>query len=167
MTRQVLETEPDITAAYLDFSALCSSPENFVLGYIGSICYWLFEKGQSDPEAYLNASTLPVTLARHATDDLLEDIQPILQELARAKPDRQTLLRQAFLFPRQVVSKRKTHLVLIFDKFQEIQTLENFPESRNVLSFFRAEMQTQPEPFVLLLIKWTFYFDERPHGKTP
>ncbi len=143
LIRQVLETEPDITPAYLDFSALCSSPENFVLGYIGSICYWLFEKGQSDPETYFNESTLPVTLARHGADDLMEDIQPILQELARAKPDRQALLRQAFRFPRQVISKRKTHLALVFDEFQEIQTLENFPESRNVLSLFRAEMQTQ------------------------
>jgi hypothetical protein len=143
LIRQVLETEPDITPVYLDFSALCSSPENFVLGYIGSICYWLFEKGHSDPEAYLNASTLPVTLARHGADDLLDDIQPILQELARAKPDRQSLLRQAFRFPRQVVSKRKTHLALELDEFQEIQTLENFPESRNVLALFRAEMQTQ------------------------
>ena len=143
LIRQFLATEPDITPAYLDFSALCSSPENFVLGYIGSICYWLFEKGKSDPEAYINASTLPVTLARHGADDLMEDIQPILQELARAKPDRQALLRQAFRFPRQVISKRKTHLVLVLDEFQEIQTLENFPESRNVLSLFRAEMQTQ------------------------
>jgi AAA+ ATPase superfamily predicted ATPase len=143
LIRQVLETEPDIAPAYLDFSALCSSPENFVLGYIGSICYWLFEKGQSDPEAYLNANTLPVILARHGADGLLEDIQPILQELARAKPDRQALLRQAFRFPREVVSKRKTRLALVFDEFQEIQTLENFPESRNVLSLFRAEIQTQ------------------------
>lgn len=143
LIRQVRETEPEITPAYLDFSALCSSPENFVLGYIGSICYWIFEKGQSDPEAYFNASTLPVTLAKHGADDLLEDIQPILQELSRAKPDRQALLRQAFRFPRQVVSKRTTRLALVFDEFQEIQTLENFPESRNVLSLFRAEMQTQ------------------------
>ena len=143
LIRQVMETEPDITPAYLDFSALCSSPENFVLGYVGSICYWLIEKGQSDPELYFNANTLPVTLARHGADDLLEDIHPILQELARAKPDRQALLRQAFRFPRQVVSKRKTRLSLVFDEFQEIQTLENFPESRNVLSLFRAEMQTQ------------------------
>jgi hypothetical protein len=143
LIRQVMETEPDIVPAYLDFSALCSSPENFVLGYVGSICYWLFEKGQSDPEAYFNASTLPVTLARHGADDLMEDIQPILQELARAKPDRQALLRQAFRFPRQVASKQNTRLALVFDEFQEIQTLENFPESRNVLSLFRAEMQTQ------------------------
>ena len=143
LMRQVLDTEPDIIPAYLDFSALCSSPENFVLGYVGSICYWLFEKGQSDPEPYLNANALPVALARHGADDLMEDIQPILQELARAKPDRQALLRQAFRFPRQVVSKRKTRLALVFDEFQEIQTLENFPESRNILSLFRAEMQTQ------------------------
>lgn len=143
LIRQILETEPGIAPIYMDFSTLCSSPENFALGYVGSLCYWLFEKGRTDPEIYLNPSTIPVALARHGADDLIEDIQPILQELARAKPDRQALLRQVFRFPRQVVSKRNIRLVLVFDEFQEIRTLENFPESRNVLSLFRAEMQTQ------------------------
>jgi hypothetical protein len=53
LIRQVLETEPDIVPVYMDFSALCSSPENFVLGYIGGICYWLFEKGQNDQKHIL------------------------------------------------------------------------------------------------------------------
>lgn len=143
LIRQMLNTESGLTPAYMDFSALCSSPENFVQGYVGSLCYWLFEKGQTDPEPYLNVNTLPVVLVRNGADDLLADLQPILQELARAKPDRQALLRQAFRFPRQVVARKNTRLVLVFDEFQEIRTLENFPDSRNVLALFRAEMQTQ------------------------
>ncbi len=141
--RQILETEADTLPAYMDFSVLCSSPENFVLGYVSGLCYWLFEKGQTDAEPYLNANTLPLALARHGAEDLIEAFQPILQELARAKPDRQALLRQAFRFPRQVAAKRNVRLALVFDEFQEIRTLENFPESRNVLSLLRAEMQTQ------------------------
>lgn len=143
LIRQVLLSYDEVVPAYMDFSALCSSPENFVLGYVGSLCYWLLEKGQTDPEPYLNAGTLPVVLARHGEDDLLAEIQPILQELKGAKPDRQTLLRQAFRFPRLASARLGKHLVLAFDEFQEIRTLENFPDSRNVLALFRAEMQTQ------------------------
>lgn len=58
---QILLTYSEIVPIYMDFSALCSSPENFVLGYVGSLCYWVFEKGQTDPEPYLNPSTLPLT----------------------------------------------------------------------------------------------------------
>lgn len=143
LIRQVLLTNDEIVPAYMDFSALCSSPENFVLGYVGSLCYWLFEKGQTDPEPYLNASTLPVALARNGAIDLIADVQPILQELERAKPDRQALLRHAFRFPRLASTKLGKRLVLAFDEFQEIRTLENFPDSHNVLALFRAEMQTQ------------------------
>jgi uncharacterized protein len=148
--RQILLDSEGIVPVYMDFSALCSSPENFVLGYVGSLCYWLFEKGETDPEPYLNAGSLPVVLARNGADALLADIQPILQELDRAKPDRQTLLRQAFRFPRQVNAKLGKRLVLTFDEFQEILTLGNFPESQNVLALFRAEMQTQSGILYLL-----------------
>jgi AAA+ ATPase superfamily predicted ATPase len=150
LIRQIMLSNDDLIPAYMDFSALCSSPENFVLGYIGSLCYWIFEKGQTDPEHYLNSSTLPVALVRNGANDLLADIQPILQELERAKPDRQTLLRQAFRFPRLASAKLGKRLVLAFDEFQEIRTLENFPESHNVLALFRAEMQTQSGIMYLL-----------------
>ncbi len=143
LIRQVLLSNDDVIPAYMDFSALCSSPENFVLGYVGILCYWIYEKGQTDPETYLNASTLPIALARNGANDLLADIQPILQELERAKPDRQALLRQAFRFPRLASAKLGKRLALAFDEFQEIRTLENFPDSHNVLALLRAEMQTQ------------------------
>lgn len=150
LMRQILLSENGIVPVYMDFSVLCSSPENFVTGYIGSLCYWLLEKGQTDPELYLNTNTLPAALVRNGADDLLEDLQPILHELDRAKPDRQALLRQAFRFPRQVVTRRETKLVLGFDEFQEIRTLENFPDSHNVLSLFRSEIQNQSGTAYLL-----------------
>ncbi len=150
LIRQLLLSHPDTAPAYMDFSALCSSPENFVLGYVGSLCYWLFEKGQTDPEPYLNASTLPVALAKKGENALLADVQSILWELERAKPNRQTLLRQAFRFPRLASERSGKHLILAFDEFQEIRTLENFPESQNVLTLFRSEMQTQSGILYLL-----------------
>ncbi len=76
-------------------------------------------------------------------DKLYDEIQPILQELQRARPDRQALLRQAFRFPRQAATILDKKLVLICDEFQEIRTLENYPNSQNVIALLRAELQSQ------------------------
>jgi hypothetical protein len=131
--------------AFLDFSVICSSPENFTLGFIGSICYWLLEEGKTDPEPFLNPSSLGAAVLRAGGDKLYDEIQPILQELQRARPDRQALLRQAFRFPRQAATALDKKLVLICDEFQEIRTLENYPNSHNVVALLRAELQSQSE----------------------
>jgi len=39
--RRVLVSRSDVIPVYMDFSALCSSPENFASGFVGSLCYWL------------------------------------------------------------------------------------------------------------------------------
>lgn len=131
--------------AFLDFSVICSSPENFALGFIGSICYWLLEEGKSDPESFLNPASLGSAVLRAGGDKLFEEIQPILQELQRARPDRQALLRQTFRFPRQAAATQGKKIVLICDEFQEIRTLENYPNSQNVVALLRAELQSESE----------------------
>ncbi|MBI3362080.1 MAG: ATP-binding protein [Chloroflexi bacterium] len=141
--RQTLADGLAIAPVYMDFSYLCSSPENFALGYIGQICYWLLARGESDPEPFLSANTLPSAVLQAGASDLHTALQPILRELEKARPDRQALLRQAFRFPRELVNVRKRHLILIFDEFQEIRALANFPNSRNVIALFRAEIQSQ------------------------
>jgi hypothetical protein len=131
--------------AFLDFSVICSSPENFAFGFIGSICYWLLDEGKNDPEPFLNPLSLGTAVLRSGGDKLYDEIQPVLQELQRARPDRQALLRQAFRFPRLAATALNKKLVLICDEFQEIRTLENFPNGRNVVALLRAELQTQSD----------------------
>jgi AAA+ ATPase superfamily predicted ATPase len=141
--RRLRATNSAEQSAFMDFSVICSSPENFTLGFVGSICYWLLEEGKSDPEPFLNQATLGSAVLRSGGDKLYEQIQPILQELQRARPDRQALLRQAFRFPRQAAATLDKPLVLICDEFQEIRTLENYPNSQNVVALMRAELQSQ------------------------
>ncbi len=143
--RQLTATGQSGRPVFLDFSVICSSPENFALGFIGSICYWLLEEGKSDPEPFLNPASLGPAVLRAGGDKLFDKIQPILQELQRARPDRQSLLRQAFRFPRQAATTLDQKLVLICDEFQEIRTLENYPNSHNVVALLRAELQSQSE----------------------
>lgn len=143
--RQLTASSQIERPAFLDFSVICSSPENFALGFIGSICYWLLEEGKSDPESFLNPASLGSAVLRAGGDKLYEEIQPILQELQRARPDRQALLRQTFRFPRQAAATQGKKIVLICDEFQEIRTLENYPNSQNVVALLRAELQSESE----------------------
>ena len=143
--RQLTASSQIECPAFLDFSVICSSPENFALGFIGSICYWLLEEGKSDPESFLNPASLGSAVLRAGGDKLYEEIQPILQELQRARPDRQALLRQTFRFPRQAAASQGKKIVLICDEFQEIRTLENYPNSQNVVALLRAELQSESE----------------------
>ena len=130
-------------SVFLDFSVICSSPENFTLGFIGLICYWLLEDGRTDPEAFLNPASLGSAVLKAGGEKLFEEIQPILQELQRARPDRQALLRQAFRFPRRAAMALDSKVILICDEFQEIRTLENYPNSQNVVALLRNELQSQ------------------------
>lgn len=148
--RRLTQTNASELPVFLDFSVICSSPENFSLQYVGSICYWLLEFGNNDPEPFLNANSLGAAILKSGGEKLYEQVQPILQELQRARPDRQSLLRQAFRFPRLAAQVMDKKLVLICDEFQEIRTLENFPNSQNVIALLRAELQTQNDVLYIL-----------------
>ena len=148
--RRTLAEDRKAAPVYMDFSYLSSSPENFALGYAGQICYWLLERGESDPEPFLSAGTLPSAVLQARSPELHAALQPLLRELDKARPDRQALLRQAFRFPREAGAAMRRKLLLIFDEFQEIRTLTNFPNSRNAIALFRAELQSQSGSLYIL-----------------
>ena len=155
MRRTLAETPvaaQGVTPVYMDLAALASSPENFALGYVGQVCYWLLLRGEGagDPGAFLNAAALPAALFQNQGGDLYPLVEPLLHELEKARPDRQALLRQAFHFPQEAARLRNCGLVLILDEFQEIRTLIHYPNSQNVLALLRAEMQSQSGILYLL-----------------
>src|SRR3989304_8599810 len=82
--RRILAEDRAIVPANMDFSHLCSSPENFVVGYAGQLCYWLLTRGASDPEPYMSPATLPTTLLQAGASDLYTALQPMLRELEKA-----------------------------------------------------------------------------------
>lgn len=141
--RRTLSGDPGIVPVYMDFATLASSPENFALGFVGQICYWLLRRGEGSTEAFLTPTSLPGALLQAGAADLYPPVEGLLRELEKARPDRQSILRRAFHFPQEVIEVRKQDLALIFDEFQEIRTLTRYPNSQNVLALLRAEMQNQ------------------------
>jgi len=148
--RQTLEQKIAVAPVYMDFTFLCSSPEQFAAGYVGHICYWLITQGQETPEPYLTPTELPSQLLLAGERALYDAVQPIMRLLERARVDRQALLRQAFRFPQTVREQRNVHFLLILDEFQEIRTLENFTAAKNALALFRAALQSQEGILYLL-----------------
>jgi uncharacterized protein len=148
--RRLLITDSAVLPVYMDFSTLASSPENFVLGYVGLVCHWLLNRGEGDAGPFLNPATLPGALMQKDGAWLYPLLEPVLRELEKARPDRQALLRAAFYFPQQVVEASQSKLILIFDEFQEIRTLTRFPDSHNVLALLRFEMQSQSGTLYIL-----------------
>jgi hypothetical protein len=152
--RRTLAEAPGLAPVYMDFSTLASSPENFSVGFVGQVCYWLL-RGEGhgvagDPGSFLSAGSLSGALLQHNGADLHPLVEPLLHELEKARPDRQALLRQAFHFPQQAARLRQCSLLLILDEFQEIRTLTHYPNSQNVLALLRAEMQSQSGIMYLL-----------------
>ena len=74
--RQLSASTPEQKSVFLDFSVICSSPENFTLGFIGSICYWLLEEGKSDPEPFLNPATLGTAVLKAGGDNSMKRSNP-------------------------------------------------------------------------------------------
>ncbi|PKO20993.1 MAG: hypothetical protein CVU38_17210 [Chloroflexi bacterium HGW-Chloroflexi-1] len=148
--RQTLGQKTAVAPVYMDFTFLCSSPEQFATGYVGHICYWLTTQGKENPEPYLTPTELSTQLLLVGERDLYKAIQPITRLLERAHVDRQALLRQTFRLPQVIGEQRGIPLLLICDEFQEIRTLERFAESKNVLALFRAALQSQEGVLYLL-----------------
>ncbi len=148
--RQTLEQKVAAVPVYMDFTFLCSSPEQFAAGYLGHICYWLITQGRETPEPYLAIAELPNQLLLAGERNLYDAIQPVVRLLERAQVDRQALLRQVFRFPQTVRELRGLSMLLILDEFQEIRTLENFAGAENALAIFRATMQAQEGLLYLL-----------------
>lgn len=141
--RQTFEQRTSVAPIFMDFTFLCSSPEQFATGYVGHICYWLVMQGRETPEPYMTLSELPHQLLLAGERGLYEAIQPIMRLLERMQVDRQALLRSCFRFPQTVYEQRGIPLMLVLDGFQEIRTLENFVDARNTLALFRATLQSQ------------------------
>jgi AAA+ ATPase superfamily predicted ATPase len=142
MARLLAEGD-DVLPIYVDLSESCASPEHFVTAYIGLTAYWLLTQGQTLPLPYFDPHALYAQVASAGEPILEETVRRLNQELDKAKPNRQFLLELAFGLPARLAHERGMRLVVILDEFQEIRTLENFTDTRNVVAIFRANLQHQ------------------------
>jgi len=142
--------EGTIIPVYMDFSHVCSSPETFATGYVGWVCYWYLTRGQASPVSYLDIASLTGEVMLSGNREVADTVRRLAEALRAARPDRPTILRLAFEFPETLAQLASCKFMLIFDEFQEIETLSNFQDSQNVIALFRATMQTQSQVLYIL-----------------
>jgi DNA-binding MarR family transcriptional regulator len=124
-----------VLPVYVNMEELSETPEDFAVKFIGWQLYWLYGKGETLPLPYLQLSSLIFQVKDQA---LREALQPIVHELERARPDRQRLLQEAFAFPSLMAQITGRRVLLFLDEFQEIASLANFNQAKNVLKLLRA-----------------------------
>jgi len=139
---RTLERHEPVLPVYLDLEGQCSSAEGLATAYIGTICYWYLTRGKTSPWDYLDPAALPGLVAGKSS--VAERVvRRLLQERQALRPDRQQLLRLAFSFPQDLAQEAGIKIIMILDEFQELQYLQNLPDTRNLLALFRSFTQSQ------------------------
>ena len=124
-----------VLPVYVNMEELSETPEDFTVKFIGWQLYWLYGKGETLPLPYLQLSSLIFLVQDQG---LREALQPLVHELERARPDRQRLLQEAFAFPALIAQVTGRRVLLFLDEFQEIASLANFNQAKNVLKLLRG-----------------------------
>ncbi|MEI6313679.1 MAG: AAA family ATPase [Syntrophus sp. (in: bacteria)] len=127
--------DPNVLPVYINMEELSEAPEDFAVKFIGWQLYWLYGKGETMPLPYLH---LPSLIFQIPDQVLRESLQPLLHELERSRPDRQYLLQEAFAFPSLLAQFSGRRVLLFLDEFQEIASLTNFNQAKNILRLLRG-----------------------------
>lgn len=139
---RTLEWDEPVLPVYMDLEGQCASAEAFATAYVGSVCYWYLTRGQDSPWDYLEPAALPGLVAGKSR--VAEQVvRRLLQERQALRPDRQHLLRLAFAFPQDLAQEAGLKVIMILDEFQELEYLQNLPDTRNLLALFRSFIQSQ------------------------
>lgn len=139
---RTLERDDPVLPVYVNLEGHCLSVEAFATAYIGLTCYWRLARGQTSPWDYLHLSTLPGLVAgKSAAAE--QTVRRLAQECQALRPDRQRILQLAFAFPQELGAEAGIKVIMILDEFQELASLQNLPEARNLLALFRSFTESQ------------------------
>lgn len=125
----------NILLVYINLEEISETPEDFALKFVGWHAYWLYARGVRLPAVFLH---LPSLIFELQDKELRDALMPITQELEKAKPDRQRLLQECFSFSDVVARFSQKRVILFLDEFQEIKSLTNFDQAKNILKLMRS-----------------------------
>ena len=134
---------PAVIPVYLDLQRAGLSPEAFARQYVGSVLYWLQERGHGQADAYFRPATQLRAVTALGKPQSLNAILQLDQAWQQTPIPQRHLLEQAFQFPETLAAETDTRFLIILDEFQVITRLSNYPQVGDVLEVFRAILQTQ------------------------
>lgn len=134
--------------AYVDVETIASSPENFVLGYIGHLLLWVSGRWRGLPPAFLDPGSLAEAAASSELRSIRQAVGALSSQLSQERPNRQALLSLAFQLPERVGQELGRPTLVILDEFCEILSLDKY-EGVQVLPLFRGLMEQSSISYIL------------------
>ncbi|PKO20826.1 MAG: hypothetical protein CVU38_18030 [Chloroflexi bacterium HGW-Chloroflexi-1] len=147
---RTLAAADGVQPVYVNCEEITTSPENFAVGLVGSVCYWVLTHGQTNPRPFFKLDSLLLEALPHPSAAIRETLGLLQTELRAQTPDRPFLLRLTFDLAETWAKENGRKLLLILDEFPEYQTLANYPETRNAVALFRSFCQAANEVSVIL-----------------
>jgi len=133
------EHPEQVIPVYLNVEDICFDPAIFAQRFVGSIAHDSLAPDQ-DLAPFLQAESLLVTDAADCRA-VSRTAGTLTNELSKARPDHDLMVREAFRFPQALAEERDVRLMLLLDEFTEISLLGRYPGVGNPVSTFRAALQ--------------------------
>jgi AAA+ ATPase superfamily predicted ATPase len=154
LAKYYIATHPQQQLAYLDLENLNLTVELFPQEYVGTICYWYFNKGKGFVEEFHD----PFNVMKKVNDPLVTStITGILQELEKKNPNHKLMMEYALNFPEQLASRDNTLIGIFIDEFQLFLELSTKFE---IIRLLRSIIQNQHRTRYVVLGSWLTKLDE-------
>lgn len=154
LAKYYIATHPEQRLAYVDLENLSMTVELFPLEYVGTICFWYFNKGIGFVEEFHD----PFTVMKKINDPLVTStMTSILQELEKKDPNHKLMMEYALNFPEQLSSRDGTNFGLFIDEFQLFLELSG---KFDIIRLLRSIIQNQQTTRYVALGSWMTKLDE-------
>ena len=154
LAKYYIATHPQQQLAYLDLENLNLTVELFPQEYVGTICYWYFNKGKGFVEEFHD----PFNVMKKVNDPLVTStITGILQELEKKNPNHKLMMEYALNFPEQLASRDNTLIGIFIDEFQLFLELST---KFDIIRLLRSIIQNQHRTRYVVLGSWLTKLDE-------
>ena len=140
--------------AYIDLENLNLTVELFPQEYVGTICFWYFNKGKGFVEEFHD----PFNVIKKVNDPLVTSTMTgILQELEKKNPNHKLMMEYALNFPEQLAARDDTVIGLFIDEFQLFLELSG---KFDFIRLLRSIIQNQHRTRYVALGSWMTKLDE-------
>jgi len=133
------EHPEEVIPVYLNIEDICFDPAIFAQRFVGSIAHGSLAPDQ-DIASFLQAESLLITDAADCRA-VSRTAGTLANELSKAKPDHDLMIREAFRFPEVLAEEQDIRLMLLLDEFTELSLLGRYAGVGNPVSTFRAALQ--------------------------
>lgn len=154
LAKYYIVTHPKQRLAYIDLENLNLTVELFPQEYVGTICFWYFNKGMGFVEEFHD----PFNVIKKISDPLVTStMTSILQELEKKSPNYKLMMEYALNFPEQLSSRDDTTIGIFIDEFQLFPELSG---KFDITRLLRSIVQNQHRTRYVALGSWMTKFDE-------